>query len=74
VTLRRGISLECVDQLFDEVDAVAAGEEQTFADKVESVSWKRDSIVESDILIGSNQRSCRKLLRMENEKYRRTQV
>lgn len=35
----KGISLERMDKLFGEVDAVAAGEEQTSAEKVEAITY-----------------------------------
>ena len=35
----KGISLERMDKLFGEVDAVAAGEEETAADKIEAMTY-----------------------------------
>lgn len=35
----KGISLERMDRLFGEVDAVSAGEEQTSAEKIEAITY-----------------------------------
>lgn len=40
----KGISLERMDKLFGEVDAVAAGEEETSADKIEAMTYSGNAV------------------------------
>lgn len=40
----KGISLERMDKLFGEVDAVAAGEESTSAEKIEAITYSGGDI------------------------------
>jgi len=40
----KGISLERMDKLFGEVDAVAAGEEETAAEKIEAMTYSGNAV------------------------------
>lgn len=50
----KGISLERMDKLFGEVDAVSAGEEQTSAEKIEAITYSGNAMDDKTMDVSAN--------------------